>query len=262
MSSGVRPAVSPKSYSNTPWVREGQASGSTARMVQSMRPASFSRRNGKARPPKLLRWEGVEGVRPRSNAKGGNSKHTIASGCRSDQKRRSAGRTRHAHMPTVTPHSGPPAAAGAADQQVWLLPHHGQLLQRLLANHRLVQQHLRAGGEGGRDVPACWRHSAWPAALGNRMNRGARRQRAALVAAEEGVVQVCGQIAVASAGAQCRCSSHQLTWFSTEPSAYLAAGSCAATSTASLQGGGMAGSSWLRGECARSASVVQEAQIA
>lgn len=53
--------MSPKSYSNTPWVREGQASGSTARMVQFMRPASFSRRKGKARPPKLLQQGGCGG---------------------------------------------------------------------------------------------------------------------------------------------------------------------------------------------------------
>ena len=51
--SGVMPAVSPKSYAYTPLVSDGQLAGSTARIVTSMRPASFSRRNGNASPPKF-----------------------------------------------------------------------------------------------------------------------------------------------------------------------------------------------------------------
>jgi hypothetical protein len=52
-SSGVNPAVSPKSYAYTPRVNEGQADGSTARNVGLARPASFSRRNGRKSPAKL-----------------------------------------------------------------------------------------------------------------------------------------------------------------------------------------------------------------
>ncbi len=36
-----------------PRVNDGQAAGSTARSTGFIRPASFSRRNGNARPPKL-----------------------------------------------------------------------------------------------------------------------------------------------------------------------------------------------------------------
>ena len=36
-----------------PWVSDGHDAGSTARMVGDILPAHFSRRNGKARPPKF-----------------------------------------------------------------------------------------------------------------------------------------------------------------------------------------------------------------
>jgi hypothetical protein len=52
-SSGVKPAVSPKSYAYTPLVSDGHADGSTARIVGDILPASFSRRKGKVRPAKF-----------------------------------------------------------------------------------------------------------------------------------------------------------------------------------------------------------------
>ena len=72
----------------SPWVSDGQDAGSTARITGSIRPASFSRRNGNASPPKLE----PPPVQP-----------TIRSGRLADL---------------------------------------GQLQQRLLADDRLVQQHV------------------------------------------------------------------------------------------------------------------------
>ena len=52
-SSGVRPAVSPKSYRYSPRVRLGQAAGSTATMRVFLPVAILSRTNGSASPAKL-----------------------------------------------------------------------------------------------------------------------------------------------------------------------------------------------------------------
>ena len=51
--SGVIWPVSPKSYRYSPLVSDGQAAGSTQRITGSIRPASFSRKNGNDSPPKF-----------------------------------------------------------------------------------------------------------------------------------------------------------------------------------------------------------------
>lgn len=50
---GVNPAVSPKSYAYTPFVRDGHADGSTARKTGSILPSIFSLIKGNASPAKL-----------------------------------------------------------------------------------------------------------------------------------------------------------------------------------------------------------------
>ena len=125
------------------WVKEGQASGSTARMTGFILPASFSRKKGKARPPKLL--QGGEG-RGRAATRRILSRQPPANhGEGGDCSVRFLIWPLPA-CPTLLPctRRTSPAAAGAAHQQVGGLPHLRQLLECFLANHSL-QGSRRAG---------------------------------------------------------------------------------------------------------------------
>lgn len=92
---------------------------------------------------------------------------------------------------------------------------------------------------GARQWAGCYACD-WPAHPGSAMGQGGEAWPAREQPARCGEQEVCvrgggGEGGMALYASCCYCAPQPLTWFSTEPSAYLAPGSCAATSTASLQ---------------------------